>query len=76
VAVIAGLHVGICLESWGVLPLASQYILSLMPFGVNNKNIFILNSEKHNVSTRRITNFYQRTSNFTVYQKGVYYMGI
>jgi hypothetical protein len=47
-----------------------------MLFVVNNKNLFILNSEKHNIRTRRITNFYQHTSNFTVYQKGEYYMGI
>jgi hypothetical protein len=59
-----------------VLPLASQYILSLMLFVVNNKNLFMLNSQKHNISTRRITKFYQHISNFTVYQKGVYYMGI
>jgi hypothetical protein len=59
-----------------ILPLASQYILSLMLFVVNNKNLFILNSENHTKSTRQSNNFYQPTSNFTVYQKGVYYMGI
>jgi hypothetical protein len=59
-----------------ILPLASQYILSLMLFVVNNKNLFILNSERHNTSTRQLNNFYQPIANFSVYQKGVYCMGI
>jgi hypothetical protein len=59
-----------------IVPLASQYILSLTLFVVNNKNYSILNSEKHNIRTRHITNFYQPISNFAVYQKGVYYIGI
>jgi hypothetical protein len=59
-----------------ILPLASQYILSLMLFLVKNKNLFILNSEKHNTNTRLLNNFYQPIANFSVYQKGVYCMGI
>ena len=59
-----------------ILPLASQYIFSLMLFVVNNKSLFIPNSLNHNINTRHITNFYQPIANFTVYQKGVYYMGI
>jgi hypothetical protein len=53
------------LSSWNlfrkleILPLASQYILSLMLFMVNNKNIFILNTNKDNISTRHIKNFHQ-----------------
>jgi hypothetical protein len=65
------------LQEWGVscrnlfkrleiLPLASQYILSLMLFVVNNKNLFILNSEKHNTSTRQLNNVYQPIANFSV----------
>jgi hypothetical protein len=42
-----------------ILPLASQYIFSLMLFVVSNKNIFVLNSD----------NLYHLSSNFTVYQK-------
>jgi hypothetical protein len=59
-----------------ILPLASQYILSLMIFVVNNTNLFILNSENHITSTRQSNNFYQPIANFTVYQKEVYCMGI
>jgi hypothetical protein len=59
-----------------ILPLASQYILSLMLFLVKNKNLFILNSGNGNRSTRQSRNFYEPLSNLTVYQKGVHCMGI
>jgi hypothetical protein len=47
-----------------------------MLFVVNNKNLFVLNSDIHNISIRHTNNFYQLSSNFTVYQKGVQCMGI
>jgi hypothetical protein len=59
-----------------ILPFASQYIFSLMLFVVNNKNLFVLNSDKHNVSIRHANNLYQPSPNFTIYQNGVYCMGI
>jgi len=59
-----------------ILPFASQYILLLMLFIVNNKNLFTLNSENHTKGTRQNNNFYQPITNLTVYQKGVHYMGI
>jgi hypothetical protein len=59
-----------------ILPLASQYIFSLMLFVVNSKNLFVLNSDEHIVSERHANNLHQPSSNFTVYQKGVYCMGI
>ena len=59
-----------------ILPLVSQYILSIMLFGVKNKNLCILNSENHTKSTRQFCNFYQSITNLTIYQRGVYYMGI
>jgi hypothetical protein len=62
-------------KKWEILPFESFYILSLMLFVVNNKNLFTLNSDKCNISTRHINNFYQPASNYTVYQKGVYCMG-
>ena len=55
-----------------ILPLTSQYILSLMLFVVKNKHYFVLNSENHTKSTRQLNNL----TNLTVYQKGVHYMGI
>jgi hypothetical protein len=36
----------------------------------------IHNSEIYTKSSRQINNFYQPTTNFTMYQKGVHYMGI
>jgi hypothetical protein len=59
-----------------ILPLASQYILSLMLFVVKNTNFFILNSGNHDICTRQSMNFYQPLSNLTVYQKGVHCMGV
>jgi hypothetical protein len=47
-----------------------------MLFVVENKNFFTLNSEIYTKSTRQINNFYQSTTNFTLYQKGVHHMGI
>jgi hypothetical protein len=35
-----------------ILPLASQYILSVMLFVVNSKNLFILNSDNQDINTR------------------------
>jgi hypothetical protein len=58
------------------LPLASQYILSLMLFMVNTKNLFISNSGKHDINTRQSNHFYKPISNFMVYRKGVHCMGI
>jgi hypothetical protein len=60
----------------GILPLVSQYIFSLMLSVVESKNLFTLNSEIYTKSTRQINNFYQPTTNFTLYWKRVCYMGI
>ena len=59
-----------------ILPFVSQCILLLMLFVVKNKNLLTLNSEKHTKGTRQFNNFYQPITNFTVYQRGVHYMGI
>jgi hypothetical protein len=59
-----------------ILPFVSQYILSLMPFVVKNKNLFTLNSENYTKSTRQFNNFYHPITNLTIYQGGVHYMGI
>jgi hypothetical protein len=59
-----------------ILPLTSQYILSLMFFVVKNKHFFIMNSEYHTKSTRQLNNLYHPITNITVYQRGLHYMGI
>jgi hypothetical protein len=37
-----------------ILPLTSQYMLSLLMFVVQNKNLFSTNIENHNIDTRLI----------------------
>ena len=59
-----------------ILPLQSQYILSLLTFVVENKNLFYVNSEKDSFNTRQNFNLRQPQVNLTLYQKGVYYSGI
>jgi len=50
----------------GILPLTSQYILSLMLFVVKNKHFFILNSQNHSKGTRQLNNFHHPITNLTV----------
>jgi hypothetical protein len=59
-----------------ILPLTSQYILSLLRFVVQNKNLFSKNIENHNIDTRQRSNLYLPQANLTIYQKGAYYLGI
>jgi hypothetical protein len=59
-----------------ILPLQSQYILSLLVFVVDNKNLFHVNPEIHSINTRQNSNLYQHQANLTLYQKGAYYSGI
>jgi hypothetical protein len=59
-----------------ILPLASQYTLLLMIFVIQNKNLFTLNSDHYEISTRQLNNFYQPMTTFTIYQKGILHMGI
>jgi hypothetical protein len=59
-----------------ILPLQSQYILSLLLFVIDNGDYFKVNSEIHNISTRNKSNLHLPISNLSVYQKGTYYTGI
>ena len=59
-----------------ILPLTSQYILSLLMFVVQNKNFFLTNNENHNIDTRQRNNLYLPQANLTIYQKGAYYSRI
>jgi hypothetical protein len=56
--------------------LPSQYIFSFAMFVVNNKGLFIENSELYNIKTRNNSNLYQPSSQLTVSQEGPYYIGI
>ena len=59
-----------------ILPLMSQYILSLLTFVSNNKEQYFRNSEIHNINTRHTSNLHLPKAYLNIYQKGVYYLGI
>ena len=54
----------------------SQFILSLMELLVNNLAYSSLNREIHNKLTRNMKCLYTPQVNLSLYNKGVYYMGI
>jgi len=51
-------------------------MLSLLMFGVQNKTLFLTNTENYNLDTRQRNNLYLPQANLTIYQKGAYYLGI
>jgi hypothetical protein len=59
-----------------ILPLYSQYILSLLLFIVKNVDEFITNSEVHTINTRHRSDLHPPSINLTKCQKGVYYSWI
>jgi len=59
-----------------ILPLQSQYILSLLLFVINNMDYFMINSEIRNINTNTELNLHQPISNLSAYQKGTCYSGI
>jgi len=59
-----------------ILPLLSQYILSLLLFMITNKNQFHINSEIHPINTRHHANLHQPSANATKYHKGVRCIGV
>jgi hypothetical protein len=59
-----------------ILPLQSQYILSLLVFVVKNKESFTNNQEINIISTTYNLNLHPSLCNLALFQKGAYYMGI
>jgi hypothetical protein len=59
-----------------ILPLTSQYLLSLLMFVVQHKDLFITSMDSHNLETRRSNNLYTAQANLSFYQKGAYYSGV
>jgi hypothetical protein len=59
-----------------ILPLHSQYILSLLLFVVNNKNEFRYNSDVHSINSRHRSDLFPPITSLSKYHKGVYYSGI
>jgi hypothetical protein len=63
-------------EALKILPLMSQYKLSLLTFVSNNRVQYFANSEIHNINTRHTSNLHLPRAHMNIYQKGVYYLGI
>ena len=55
----------------GILPLPSQYILSILLFVVKNKNLFQLNSQIHNLHARSNDNLHLLSTSLTLVQRVV-----
>ena len=58
-----------------ILPLASQYILSILVFVNKNRELFLSNSDIHSINTRYNQNLHMPTTNLTMVQKGVLFSG-
>jgi len=63
-------------KSLNILPLQSQYILSLAMFVVGNFEEFTTNSDIHSLNTRQKSHLHLPSTRMTKCQKGVYYMGV
>jgi hypothetical protein len=59
-----------------ILPLMSQYILSVLTFVSNNRDQYFANSEIHNINTRHTSNLHLPRAHLNIYQKGVHCSGI
>jgi len=58
-----------------MLTLPSQYIYSLLVFVVKNRDLFLLNSQIHNLNTRHKHDLHLPSTNLTLVQRGVLYSG-
>jgi len=58
-----------------ILTLPSQYIFSLLVFVAKNRDLFLSNSEIHDINTRYNYDLRLPTTNLTLVQKGVLYSG-
>jgi len=59
-----------------ILPLPTQYILSLLLFVIKNNNQFLVNFEIYYTDNRQHANFHHPSVNVAKYQTGVYYVGV
>ena len=54
-----------------ILPVPSQYILSVPLFLTKNEDQFMTNSQMHKITTWQTFDLYIPTANLTIYQKDV-----
>jgi hypothetical protein len=59
-----------------ILPLKSQYIFPLLLFVAENRDLYNLNSELHNINTRFSSDLHSPIANLTTFQKGPLHSGI
>jgi hypothetical protein len=59
-----------------ILPLQSQYILSLFLLVFKDENKFLLNSNIYNMNTRQKYKYHLPSSSLSLYQKEVYFTSI
>jgi hypothetical protein len=59
-----------------ILPLKSQCMFSILSFVVKSKKLFISNYDSHNVRTRQCEDLPSPSAVLTLYQNGVYFIGI
>jgi hypothetical protein len=70
---------GLCgdlIKNLKVVPLQSQYMLSLLLFVLNNESKFKLNSDVYNMNTKQKYGFHQPSSDLLLYQKRVDSVGL
>jgi hypothetical protein len=63
-------------KKFNILPLASEFLLSLLSFIVDNMEKFQTISDIHIINTRHKHDLHHPNANLTSYQKGAYYAGI
>jgi hypothetical protein len=63
-------------KKFNILPLASEFLLLLLSFVVDNIEKFQTNSDIHNISTRYRYNLHVPNTDLSRYQQVVYYTGI
>jgi hypothetical protein len=63
-------------KKFNILPLVSEFLLSLLSLIVDNVEKFKTNADIHSINTRHKHDLYMLNANLTSYQKGAYYAGI
>ena len=64
------------LKNLKILPLKSRYIFSLLLFAAENRDLYELNSEIHNINTRFSSDLHTPAANLITFQKAPFYFGI
>jgi hypothetical protein len=76
----AGVKSRVCFRKsfwkFNILPLASEFVLCLLSFVVENLDKFQRNTNVHNLNTRCKYDLHMPNTNLIKYQKGAYYTGI